>query len=63
MFASMNLALTYMKIGEPRGTELAALMRTLEPDSATESCQSLRAALHYVRGLYAFTQVKLHEAK
>lgn len=59
----MNLALTYMKLGESRTTELTALMKTLEPDSATESCQSLRAALHYVRGLYALTQVKLHEAK
>ena len=59
----MNLALTYMKQGESRTMELNALMKTLEPDSAIESCQSLRAALHYVRGLYAFTQVKVHEAK
>ena len=59
----MNLTLTYMKLGEAHTSELNAVMNTLEPDSATDSCQSLRAALHYVRGLYAFTQVKLHEAK
>ena len=63
MFVSLNLALCYMKLGEPRSAELAALMKTVESDSATESCQSLRAALHYVKGLYSFIQLKLHEAK
>ena len=63
VFVSLNLALCYMKLGEPRSTELAALMKTVESDSATDSCQSLRAALHYVRGLYSFIQLKLHEAK
>lgn len=63
VFVSLNLALSYMKLGDSRSTELNALMKSIESDSATESCQSLRAALHYVRGLYSFTQLKLHEAK
>lgn len=61
-FVSLNLALTYMKLGDSHTTELGALMKCLESETA-ESCQSLRAALHYVKGLYAFTQLKLHEAK
>ena len=62
-YVSLNLALTYLKLGPSRNSELAALMKALETDSVTDSCQSLRAALHYVRGLYAFTQLKVHDAK
>jgi len=62
-YVSLNLALTYLKMGVSRQAELAALMKSLETDSVTDNCQSLRAALHYVRGLYAFTQLKVHDAK
>lgn len=62
-YVSLNLALTYLKMGDSHQSELAALMKSLETDSVTDSCQSLRAALHYVRGLFAFTQLKVHDAK
>lgn len=62
-YVSLNLALTYMKVGQSRISELTALMKVLDTDSVTDNCQSLRAALQYVRGLYAFTQLKVHDAK
>ena len=62
-YVSLNLALTYMKVGVSRVSELTALMKALDTDSVTDNCQSLRAALQYVRGLYAFTQLKVHDAK
>ena len=52
-----------MKEGEGQGRELAALMKSLEGDLSPTSCLSLKAAVHYVKGLYSYTELKLHDAK
>ena len=52
-----------MKEGEGQGRELAALMKSLEGDLSPASCLSLKAAVHYVKGLYSYTELKLHDAK
>ena len=49
--------------GGDQGRELAALMKTLEADLSPTSCLSLKAAVHYVKGLYSYTELKLHDAK
>lgn len=45
----------------PPSLQLSALMQSLETPNT--SCQSLLAAVHYIKGLHSFCQLKLHEAK
>lgn len=63
-FININLAICYMKQGPKKEKELLALIESFESDSATPpSCKNLKGALSFMRGLYAHSQVKLHEAK
>lgn len=62
LFISINLAITYIKIGPEKESELSALVSSIQPDQESLS-QSLRAAAYYVKGLHCFTILKLHDAK
>ena len=52
-----------MKEGEKHSKELSSLMKNFDSEVSPTSCLSLRAAVHYVKGLYSYTELKLHDAK
>ncbi|XP_038072262.1 MAU2 chromatid cohesion factor homolog [Patiria miniata] len=61
-FASLNLAIVYLRSGN-RQQELLTLLERINPEVLPTNSHSLRAASYYVQGLQAFFQARYNEAK
>ncbi len=61
-FASLNLAIVYLRSGN-RQQELLSLLERINPEVLPTNSHSLRAAAYYVKGLQAFFQARYNEAK
>ncbi|KXJ22726.1 MAU2 chromatid cohesion factor homolog [Exaiptasia diaphana] len=62
-FISLNLAIIYIRAGESRQHELAALAQRIHPSNLPTNSHSLQAGYYYMSGLRAFFESRIQDAK